>query len=232
MPETTSGEADPTETPEADAGADDAGTDWAPSAPPEADETVGEPTASEASLDDDYALPESMGGAEPEPAADALTDADADADANGLEADRAPAADVLSDAKTELGDGVATGSEPAADILAPAPANRDRSGSIRAAAAAKAAAAVPTAQKSGRATPKGGSVKQAPKPGRYTPPIPKEQRQSPRWFPGVLLGFLVLGLLTIVLNYVNVLPGGTNNWYLISGIVFIVVGLFMATFYH
>jgi hypothetical protein len=48
----------------------------------------------------------------------------------------------------------------------------------------------------------------------------------------MLLGFLVLGLATIVLNYVNVLPGGTSNWYLITGIVFIVVGLFMATFYH
>jgi hypothetical protein len=176
VPETTSGEADPTEIPEADPGAD-----WVPSAP--------EPDAS-----------------------DVLPGA-------GVEAE----ADV---------DGGAAETAPTADVLAPAPANRDRSGSIRASAAAKAAAAAPATPKSGRATPKGGAAKQAPKPGRYTPPIPKEQRQSPRWFPGVLLGFLVLGLLTIVLNYVNVLPGGTNNWYLISGIVFIVVGLFMATFYH
>jgi hypothetical protein len=87
-------------------------------------------------------------------------------------------------------------------------------------------------QPTGRATPKGGAAKQAPKSGRYTPPIPKEVRQSPRWFPWVLLGFLVLGLVTIVLNYVHVLPGGTNNWYLIGGIGAIVVGLFMATFYH
>jgi hypothetical protein len=41
-----------------------------------------------------------------------------------------------------------------------------------------------------------------------------------------------VGLLLIVLNYVNVLPGGTSNWYLIGGIGAIVVGLFMATFYH
>jgi hypothetical protein len=89
------------------------------------------------------------------------------------------------------------------------------------------------AVESGRATPKGGAnVRQPVSSGRYTPPIPRQQRHSPRWFPVVLLGFLVLGLLLIVLNYVNVLPGGTNNWYLIAGIGAIVTGLFMATFYH
>jgi Cell division protein CrgA len=88
-------------------------------------------------------------------------------------------------------------------------------------------------KESGRATPKGGpTAKQPVASGRYTPPIPRQQRHSPRWFPVVLLGFLVLGLMMIVLNYVNVLPGGTNNWYLIGGIGAIVVGLFMATFYH
>lgn len=89
------------------------------------------------------------------------------------------------------------------------------------------------AAESGRATPKGGAtVRQPVSSGRYTPPIPRQVRHSPRWFPVVLLGFLVLGLLLIVLNYVNVLPGGTNNWYLIAGIGAIVTGLFMATFYH
>jgi hypothetical protein len=103
---------------------------------------------------------------------------------------------------------------------------------IRESAAAKASSAPPVTDKPGRATPKGGPAPRAPKPGRYTPPIPKEKRQSPRWFPFVLLGFLILGLAVIVLNYVNVLPGGTSDWYLIGGIAAIVVGLFMATFYH
>ncbi len=70
------------------------------------------------------------------------------------------------------------------------------------------------------------------KPGRYTPPIPKDRRRSPTWYPVVLLFLLIVGLLTIVLNYVHVLPGGTSNWYLIGGIGAIIVGLTMATFYH
>jgi hypothetical protein len=81
---------------------------------------------------------------------------------------------------------------------------------------------------SGSATP--GRV--TPKPGRYTPPIPKDRRRSPAWYPVVLLFLLILGLLMIVLNYVHVLPGGTSNWYLIGGIAAIIVGLTMATFYH
>ncbi|MGH9294790.1 MAG: cell division protein CrgA [Acidimicrobiales bacterium] len=93
---------------------------------------------------------------------------------------------------------------------------------------------------SGRATPKGGRTasKPAASPasrkasGRYTPPIPKEQRRSAPWFGPVLLALLVLGLLVIVLNYVKLLPGGVNNYYLIGGIVAIVIGLGMATFYH
>ncbi|MGH9297145.1 MAG: cell division protein CrgA [Acidimicrobiales bacterium] len=68
--------------------------------------------------------------------------------------------------------------------------------------------------------------------GRYTAPVPKEVRQSPPWFPYVLIGLLVLGLLLIVGNYAGVLPGGTHNWYLLSGIGAIVVGLIMATTYH
>ncbi|MGA8680536.1 MAG: cell division protein CrgA, partial [Acidimicrobiales bacterium] len=116
-----------------------------------------------------------------------------------------------------------------AETTSSAPKRRE---TIRETAAAKASSTAPRAQKPGRATPKGGPSQPPPRSGRYTPPIPKEKRQSPRWFAPMLLGFLVLGLATIVLNYVNVLPGGTSNWYLITGIVFIVVGLFMATFYH
>src|ERR1019366_8430332 len=67
---------------------------------------------------------------------------------------------------------------------------------------------------------------------RYTAPIPKSVRHSPVWFGPVLLGLLIVGLLLIVGNYVGILPGGTSNWYLIGGLVGIVIGAMMATQYH
>ena len=67
---------------------------------------------------------------------------------------------------------------------------------------------------------------------RYTAPIPRSVRQSPRWFGPVLLALLIVGLLLIVGNYVGILPGGTSNWYLVAGLVGIVVGAMMATQYH
>ncbi|MGO9196578.1 MAG: cell division protein CrgA [Acidimicrobiales bacterium] len=82
----------------------------------------------------------------------------------------------------------------------------------------------------GRVTPSQRQVAQ--QSGRYTPPIPKAQRQSPRWFPYVIVGLMVLGLLTIIGNYVHILPGGTQNWYLLAGIAGIIGGLIMATYYH
>lgn len=47
-----------------------------------------------------------------------------------------------------------------------------------------------------------------------------------------ILALLVLGALTIVLNYFNVLPDGPSDWYLLVGIVFIAGGFVMATRYH
>jgi Cell division protein CrgA len=67
---------------------------------------------------------------------------------------------------------------------------------------------------------------------RYTAPIPRNVRRSPPWFGPVLLVLLVVGLFLIVGNYVGILPGGTSNWYLIGGLVGIVIGALMATQYH
>jgi len=67
---------------------------------------------------------------------------------------------------------------------------------------------------------------------RYTAPIPRSVRVSPRWFGPVLLALLLIGLVLIVGNYVGILPGGTHNWYLIAGLVAIVTGAMMATQYH
>lgn len=90
---------------------------------------------------------------------------------------------------------------------------------------------------SGRVTPKGGG-KPAPKvdagiaSGRYTPPIPREEKVSPWWVPALMFGFLGLGVLVIVLNYLGLLPGDTSNGYLLVGLGSITVGFIVATNYH
>lgn len=83
------------------------------------------------------------------------------------------------------------------------------------------------AQNRGRVTPKG-----RPTPGRYTPPIPRAIKRSPRWYPWMLLGLIVLGILIILLNYINALPDSPANWYTIGGFVSILVGALLATRYR
>ncbi len=68
--------------------------------------------------------------------------------------------------------------------------------------------------------------------GKYTPPIPKDVRRSPRWFGVAVLGALILGVLLILLNYLTVLPGSVSAWYLVAGLVVIFFGFVMATRYR
>jgi glucose dehydrogenase len=50
---------------------------------------------------------------------------------------------------------------------------------------------------------------------------------------GILILVLAgLGLLAIVLNYMDVLPGGASNWYLLGGLVFILSACLTGTRYH
>jgi hypothetical protein len=94
------------------------------------------------------------------------------------------------------------------------------------------------APKGGRVTPKGGSKPvaksgaPAPISGRYTPPTPKYYKESPRWVPVLLLAFLALGMLTIVCNYLGLLPGGAKNAYLFVGLGLITCGFITATRYR
>lgn len=68
--------------------------------------------------------------------------------------------------------------------------------------------------------------------GRYTPPVPKNVKRSPRWYPWVLLGLLLVGVLCIILNYIQVLPASPTNWYVVGGLVAILVAALMATSYR
>lgn len=93
-------------------------------------------------------------------------------------------------------------------------------------------------QKSGRTTPKGGQNTNVGRPtsatdsGRYTPPIPREQKVSPTWVPVLMFALLGVGVLVIVLNYVNLLPGDASNGYLLLGLLLITLGFVTATNYH
>ena len=52
------------------------------------------------------------------------------------------------------------------------------------------------------------------------------------WVPVLMFTLLGLGLVVILLNYLGVLPGETNNWYLLAGLGLILAGIITATNYH
>ena len=67
---------------------------------------------------------------------------------------------------------------------------------------------------------------------RYTPPIPKNAKVSPPWMGWLIIGLFVLGVLIIILNYADALPGGVDNWWLVAAIGSVFAGLMVATRYH
>ena len=50
--------------------------------------------------------------------------------------------------------------------------------------------------------------------------------------PILMFTLLGLGVITIVLNYMNLLPGDASNGYLLLGLGFITGGFITATYYH
>ncbi len=55
---------------------------------------------------------------------------------------------------------------------------------------------------------------------------------SPTWVPVLMFGLLGVGTLMIILNYVDLLPGGISNWYLLGGLGLILAGIITATQWH
>jgi uncharacterized membrane protein len=62
-------------------------------------------------------------------------------------------------------------------------------------------------------------------PGGSNPP-------SPTWVPVTMFGLFGAGMLTLILNYVSLLPGAVSNWYLLVGLLFILGGIVTATQYR
>jgi hypothetical protein len=94
----------------------------------------------------------------------------------------------------------------------------------------------------GRVTPKGGPAARKRAVGddssslassRYTPPVPGGSHPpSPTWVPVLMFSLFGLGMLTLILNYVSLLPGAVSNWYLLAGLGFILGGIVAATQYR
>jgi hypothetical protein len=101
----------------------------------------------------------------------------------------------------------------------------------KAAQAEKADTGKVSRRKSRRVTEKGTAPEAT---GRYTPPSPNvSDMPSPLWVPVLMFTMFALGMLTIFLNYVQIVPGGeTSNWYLLLGLGFILAGIITATQYR
>jgi hypothetical protein len=67
---------------------------------------------------------------------------------------------------------------------------------------------------------------------RYTPPIPKNVKSSPRWMGILIIVLFLAGVLLVIVNYAGLLPGGVNNLWLVAAIGAIFAGLLLATRYH
>lgn len=68
--------------------------------------------------------------------------------------------------------------------------------------------------------------------GRYTPPSSsKDLLPSPWWVPALMFGFLIVGALVIMLNYMGAF-GDAENYRLIIGLGLILAGIITATQYR
>ncbi|MDZ4825944.1 MAG: cell division protein CrgA [Actinomycetota bacterium] len=67
---------------------------------------------------------------------------------------------------------------------------------------------------------------------RYTPPPPKKAPPSPMWVPVLMATMLLAGLVILVTNYLELLPGETPTRYTLLGLSLITCGFFVATTYR
>ena len=70
------------------------------------------------------------------------------------------------------------------------------------------------------------------KANRRPPPPPKpapvkEKGPSPTWYIAIMFALMGIGVLVIVVNYIGLIPGGTESIWLLSGLGAIAVGFGM-----
>jgi Cell division protein CrgA len=77
---------------------------------------------------------------------------------------------------------------------------------------------------------KSSKAKPKPKPSRYTPPSPKKAPASKLWVPATMFAMLATGVVVIIANYLQLLPGGeAQNSYLFVGLGLFVGGAVFST---
>ncbi len=61
------------------------------------------------------------------------------------------------------------------------------------------------------------------------PPPRRRPKESPRWYGFLVLGLMAVGVATIVLNYMGLMPGESQPLWLWVGLAFIAGGFVAAT---
>ena len=64
------------------------------------------------------------------------------------------------------------------------------------------------------------------------PPPPKEHKRSPVWYAAIMFALMGIGVIVIVVNYIGVFPGGTDNNYLYMGLGAIAAGFLMTLWFR
>ena len=82
-----------------------------------------------------------------------------------------------------------------------------------------------------RVTPKGTrpANDEVPETSPRNAPVHEVRGPSPTWVPILMFALLGVGVLMILLNYVDVLPGSPSNWYLLGGLGAVLGGIVTAT---
>ena len=71
-----------------------------------------------------------------------------------------------------------------------------------------------------------------PTPPSHTPTAVDTQGPSPTWYVVTMFGLMTVGVLLIIANYIGLLPGGTENKYLLTGLLGIGIGFAMTMNYR
>ena len=64
---------------------------------------------------------------------------------------------------------------------------------------------------------------------RYTPPTPRAVREGSRYVPVAVATFAGLGVVVVVANYLEWLPGSPTNWWLVAGLGCFLAAILSAT---